>query len=148
VLGMCFIMILVHEIWLSCLCACLWLLVSMFVVIFIVDFMHVHFYPCMFMSACCDCLLACFYHFLFCSTLVTIPFWRCQRGILFWCIPSYVTISYVIYCYVYLLVWCGFLYDMFHGEISPHHQHAFDIIKKGEIEDDIAFVIGFCFYDV
>jgi hypothetical protein len=34
------------------------------------------------------------------------------------------------------------------GENSPHHQHVFDIIKKGDNEDDIAYCFSLCFDDV
>ena len=50
------------NLWFSCLCACLWLVVSMLVVIFNIDFMHVHWYLCMFMSACSQLrLLTCLF---------------------------------------------------------------------------------------
>jgi len=50
------------NLWFSCFCECLWLVVSMLVVIFNVDFMHVHWYVCMFMSACSQLrLLTCLF---------------------------------------------------------------------------------------
>jgi len=55
-------------------------------------------------------------------------------------------LCYILSCLFFCLVW--FLVCYVSREISPHHQLAFDIIKKGENEDDIALVIGLCFDDV
>jgi len=40
----------------------------------------------------------------------------------------------------------AFLLRNVSGEISPHHQQVFDIIKKGEIEH--AYCFSLCFDDV
>ena len=61
----------------------------------------------------CDCLLTCSYPYLFCSTLVTIPFWRCQRGRICWCISSYVTIYIVMFVCSF---WCISFTQCFRGD--------------------------------
>jgi len=61
----------------------------------------------------CHCLLTCSYPYLFCSTLVTIPFWRCQRGRICWCISSYVTIYIVMFVCSF---WCISFTQCFRGD--------------------------------
>ena len=61
-------------------------------------------------------------------------------------IRDYVTIysAAIFVC----LCWCVSCMLCFSGEISSHHQHVFDIIKKGENEDNIAYCLSLCFDDV
>jgi len=66
--------------------------------------------------------------------------------LIYFFIRDYVTIYILLY--LFARVGAFLACNVSGGEISPHHQHVFDTIKKGENEDNIAYCFSLCFDDV
>ena len=60
--------------------------------------------------------------------------------LIYFFIRDYVTIH--ILQYLFACVGAFLVCYISGGEISPHHRHVFDIIKKGENEDNISYCLS------